>query len=154
MNNIFLNNDPLLSQQPPQYVPQYTPYMMDQNMMIPKDWLGDLDKTLKSLEPSVVEHLNVNEEFVGLNATIQSTIQEELMNLVKNKLNMSSPIIENVKRQMAIIKEVTNKTKEVERQSMSELSDYMKNYSHLTFDEYKKIRNGESSIEMENKKKK
>lgn len=26
---------------------------------------------------------------------------------------------------------------------MSELNDYMKNYSHLTFDEYKKIKNGE-----------
>jgi hypothetical protein len=37
---------------------------------------------------------------------------------------------------------------------MSELSDYMKNYSHLTFDEYKKIKYGEPSIEMENKKKK
>jgi hypothetical protein len=67
---------------------------------------------------------------------------------------MSSPIIENVKRQLTIIKDVSNKTKEIERQSMSELSDYMKNYSHLTFDEYKKIKSGENLIEMENKKKK
>ena len=48
----------------------------------------------------------------------------------------------------------TTTTKEVERQSMSELSDYMKNYSHLTFDEYKRIKSGETLIEMENKKKK
>ena len=153
MNNIFLNNDPLLSQQP-QFVPQYNPYTVDQSMMIPKDWLGELDKTLKGLEPSVLEHLNANEEFVGLHGTVQNTIQEELMNLVKNKLNLSSPIIENVKRQLSIIKDVTNRTKEIERQSMSELSDYMKNYSHLTFDEYKRIKSGETLIEMENKKKK
>ena len=151
MNNIFLNNDPLLTQPTPQYVPQF---MTNEAMMIPKDWLGDLDRTLKSLEPSVLEQLNGNEEFVSLHGTIQSTIQEELMNLIKNKLNMSSPIIENVKRQLTIIKDVSNKTKEIERQSMSELSDYMKNYSHLTFDEYKKIKSGENLIEMENKKKK
>ena len=151
MNNIFLNNDPLLTQQTPQYVPQF---MTNESMMIPKDWLGDLDRTLKNIEPSVLEQLNSNEEFIALHGTIQSTIQEELMNLVKNKLNMSSPIIENVKRQLTIIKDVANKTKEIERQSMSELSDYMKNYSHLTFDEYKKIKSGETLIEMENKKKK
>jgi gas vesicle protein len=150
MNNIFLNNDPLLSQQP--YSPQY---LMDPNMMVqPKDWIGDLDRTLKNLEPSVLEQLQTNDEFARLNSTIQSTIQEELMNLVKSKLNMSSPIIENVKRQLTIIKDVTSKTKELERQSMSELSDYMKNYSHLTFDEYKRIKSGETGIEMENKKRK
>ena len=152
MNNIFLNNDPLLNQ-PIQY-PQYNPYQMDQSQIIPKDWLGELDKTIKSLDTTIVEQLNMNEEFVSLHSNIQNTIQEELMNLVKNKLNMSYPIIENVKRQLSIIKDVSNKTKEVERQSMSELSDYMKNYSHLTFDEYKKIKHGEPSIEMENKKKK
>ena len=152
MNNIFLNNDPLLNQ-PIQY-PQYNPYQMDQSQIIPKDWLGELDKTIKSLDTTIVEQLNANEEFVSLHSNIQNTIQEEIMNLVKNKLNMSYPIIENVKRQLSIIKDVSNKTKEVERQSMSELSDYMKNYSHLTFDEYKKIKYGEPSIEMENKKKK
>ena len=151
MNNIFLNNDPLLAQPTQQYVPQF---MTNEAMMIPKDWLGELDRTLKNLEPSVLEQLNNNEEFVALHGTVQNTIQEELMNLVKNKLNLSSPIIENVKRQLTIIKDVTNKTKEIERQSMSELSDYMKNYSHLTFDEYKKIKSGETLIEMENKKKK
>jgi hypothetical protein len=128
---------------------------MDPNMMVqPKDWIGDLDRTLKNLEPSVLEQLQTNDEFACLNSTIQSTIQEELMNLVKSKLNMSSPIIENVKRQLTIIKDVTSKTKELERQSMSELSDYMKNYSHLTFDEYKRIKSGETGIEMENKKRK
>jgi gas vesicle protein len=128
---------------------------MDPNMMVqPKDWIGDLDRTLKNLEPSVLEQLQTNDEFARLNSTIQSTIQEELMNLVKSKLNMSSPIIENVKRQLTIIKDVTSKTKELERQSMSELSDYMKNYSHLTFDEYKRIKSGETGIEMENKKRK
>ena len=151
MNNIFLNNDPLLAQPTQQYVPQF---MTNEAMMIPKDWLGELDRTLKNLEPSVLEQLNGSEEFVALHGTVQNTIQEELMNLVKNKLNLSSPIIENVKRQLTIIKDVSNKTKEIERQSMSELSDYMKNYSHLTFDEYKKIKSGETLIEMENKKKK
>ena len=100
MNNIFLNNDPLLNQ-PIQY-PQYNPYQMDQSQIIPKDWLGELDKTIKGLDTTIVEQLNTNEEFVSLHSNIQNTIQEEIMNLVKNKLNMSYPIIENVKRQLSI----------------------------------------------------
>lgn len=152
MNNIFVNNDPLLNTQPMQYNPQY---VMDPSMINPvRDWLGDLDRALKNLDQSVIEQLNNNEEFVNLNSTIQSTIQEELMNLVKSKLNMSQMISDNVKRQLVIIKDVSNKTKEIERQSMNELSDYMKNYSHLTFDEYKRIKSGEPAIEVENKKKK
>ena len=59
MNNIFVNNDPLLNPQPIQYSPQY---MMDPNMISPvRDWLGELDRTLKNLDQSVIEQLNTNE---------------------------------------------------------------------------------------------
>ena len=37
------------------------------------------------------------------------------------------------------------------RQNMYELNDYMQNYSHLTFDEYRKLKNGENEITVENK---
>ena len=35
--------------------------------------------------------------------------------------------------------------KEEEKQNFNELNDYMKNYSHLTFDEYRKLKNGVSN---------
>lgn len=78
------------------------------------------------------------------------------MNLVKGKLNSYPIIVDNVKKQMNVIKNISAETKESERQNMSELNDYMKNYSHLTFDEYKKIKNGEyiEKVEQPSGKKK
>ena len=43
---------------------------------------------------------------------------------------------------MDIMKNTTQKVKEEEKQNFNDLNDYLKNYSHLTFDEYRKIKNG------------
>lgn len=154
MNNIFLN-DPLLQQPTMSYPQQYSDYNYIPKPVM-KDWLSELDETLKHLEPNVVEELNKNSQFVGLNNDLQATVQQEMMNLIKGKLNIYPQVVENVKQQLSIISEVTNKTKEDERRSMSELNDYIKNYSNLTFDDYKKMKNGEKveqGIEMDSKKK-
>ena len=106
------------------------------------DWLGELDKTLKNLDGSTVENLNGNYEFSTLNGQLQGLIQSELMSLVKIKINGNPNAVDNIKKQMDLIKTTTNKIQQEEKQNLSELNDYMKNYSHLTFDEYRKLKNG------------
>lgn len=153
-NNIYLNQDPLLIHKTPDYqtytempmpnVAQlYSQFNREPPQTILKDWIGELDETVKNLDPSIVENLNQNKEFMELHTSLQAMVQEELMNLVKGRLNSYPIIIDNVKKQMNVIKNISAETKESERQNMNELNDYMKNYSHLTFDEYKKIKNGE-----------
>ena len=121
---------------------------MQQQQNIPqqKDWIGDLDNVMKNLDSSVVEQLNTNQEFVSLNNQLQSMIQGEIMGLVKMKLNNYPSATDNIKKQIEIIEETEKQIKKVEKQNMNELNDYIQNYSNLTFDEYKKLKNKEQQI--------
>jgi hypothetical protein len=117
--------------------------MQQQNQkMFPKDWITELDNAMKELEPSATSILNEDIEFTTLNAQLQALIQSEIMGLVKVNINTNQNAVENIKRQMTIIQNATNKVKSEEKQNMSDLNDYIKNYSHLTFDEYKNLKNG------------
>lgn len=145
MNNIFVNQpDPLLNGKavlpyPPQMM-QY--YQQNVNDYISKDWLGELDNLTKNLSEDELAVLGKNSEYIRLSTEIQQNIQNEIMLIIKNKLNSRGDIIENVKKQMYIINEVKEQTNNEQRKSMAELNDYLKNYSHLTFNQYKNIKNG------------
>lgn len=155
MNNIYLNQDPLLVHKTPDYgyndissMPSVSQLYSQFNREIPqtiiKDWIGELDNVTKNLEPSVIENLNRNKDFAELRDSLQGMVQEEIMNLVKGRLNGYPIVVDNVKKQINLIKSISSETKEEERQNMNELNDYMKNYSHMTFDEYKRIKYGKS----------
>ena len=122
MNNFFLQPDPLLSQSQ-----QPTPVYIQSEQPMLRDWIGELDRQMKGLDETTAERLNQDASFVELNSALQVTIQNELMNLVRSRLNVQPEVVDNVKKQMEIIKRTTSKTKEDERKSMSELNDYMKN---------------------------
>lgn len=162
MNNFFLNQDPLLfkstfsspyqtepeSQQIRQQLNdaliQYQ-NLQQQAVQPPlKDYLGELDTSLKNLNESAVEYLNSDDEYKKLNAELQAMIQQEIMRSVKWKINGNQAAIKNIQRQNEIIN-LANKTIEAEeRKNLSELNDYVKNYSNITFDEYKRIKNSNS----------
>jgi hypothetical protein len=139
MNNFFLNQpDPLLHNgmyEPT--IPQSILLQQMQQMQQPqyKDIMGELDEALKSLSPSMVERLSQDQKFSTLNAEFQTVVQQELLSLVRNKLNMHPKIQNNIKEQLEII-EATKRNIETEKEaSINEMNDYMNNYAHLTFDE-------------------
>ena len=150
MNNIFLPNDPLLFNSPNTQMLQqefqqkmeqkYNDYLMRSMQNIP-DKLSELDNKMKSLDPQVAEKIKEDLEFNELNQSLQSTIQAELMLLIKQKLNTNPEALKNIDRQLVIIKNIESKVNEDERKNLSELNDYLKNYSNMTFDEYKKLKN-------------
>jgi hypothetical protein len=144
MNNFFLNQpDPLLHNgmyEPT--IPQSILLQQMQQMQQPqyKDIMGELDEALKSLSPSMVERLSQDQKFSTLNAEFQTVVQQELLSLVRNKLNMNPKIQNNIKEQLEII-EATKRNIETEKEaSINEMNDYMNNYAHLTFDEYRRIK--------------
>jgi hypothetical protein len=148
MNNIFVNQpDPLLNGKeilpyPPQMLQNLQYYQQNVNDYMSKDWLGELDNLTKNLSEDELAALGKNSEYIRLSTEIQQNIQNEIMVIIKNKLNSRGDIIENVKKQMYIINEVKEQTNNEQRKSMAELNDYLKNYSHLTFNQYKEIKNG------------
>lgn len=115
-----------------------------------KDYIHELDTKLKTLDSDFIKTLSENDEYLSLANEIQGVIQEEIVGLLKHRLNSNPTIIANVKRQLQIINELQTTTKENERKSLLELNDYIKNYSHLTFDEYKNIKNGVSQAVITN----
>ncbi len=141
MNNFFVNQDPLLPQSP---VQQINPLMYQQIQELGiKDNIGELDKTLKSLSQAVLTKLTANAKFNELNNDFQATVQQELLSLVRVRLNTNPSVTENIKEQMKIIDEIKKSVETEKEESLNEMNDYMKNYSHLTFDDYKKMKNGE-----------
>lgn len=82
-NNIYLNQDPLLIHKTPDYqtyadmpmpnVTQlYNQFNREPPQTILKDWIGELDETVKNLDPSIVENLNQNKEFMEFTHIIAS----------------------------------------------------------------------------------
>lgn len=147
MNNIFLpGNDPLLYSQS-QYYPQQFHDKMEQRYneyvgrakQVP-DKLSELDIKMRNLTPAMEDELKNNNEFIDLSNELQAAIQSEIMFLVKQQINNNPELIRNIDKQISIIKNVETKVSDAERKNIAELNDYLKNYSNITFDEYKKLK--------------
>lgn len=148
MNNIFLGaNDPLLYNGYPNQYQQTINDKIEQqkyeyavrSRQYP-DKLNELDERMKNLSPAAVKYLENDFEFNDLSATLQSTIQAELMNLVRQQINYNPEAVKNIERQLLLIKSAESKTQAEEKKNMEELNEYIKNYSNMTFDEYKKLK--------------
>ena len=143
MNNFFLNQpDPLLQSGMYENIPQSILYQQVQSQI--KDNIGELDEALKTLSPSTLERLTQDAKFTALNAEFQSVVQQELLSVVRNKLNMNPKIQNNIREQLSIIEETKRSIEKEKEASINEMNDYMNNYAHLTFDEYRRMKNGES----------
>ena len=145
MNNFFLNQpDPLLHNGMYENIPNPILFQqMQQQQQQFKDNVGELDEALKALTPSMVERLSQDQKFSELNTEFQTIVQQELLLLVRNKLNMNPKIQNNIKEQLGIIEETKRNIEKEKEASINEMNDYMNNYAHLTFDEYRRMKNGE-----------
>lgn len=119
----------LLAKQPPQ-----------QPEKEQKDYLGELDEMVKELDEEVMVRLQVNEEFITLNAEIQQMIQNEIMKSVRWKINSNPEAISKIETLKKTIKTAQKEQQAEEKRSMMELNDYITNYSSMSFDEYKRIK--------------
>ena len=144
MNNFFLNQpDPLLHNGMYENIPNPILLQQIQQQQQLKDNIGELDEALKSLTPSMVDRLSQDHKFSELNTEFQTIVQQELLLLVRNKLNMNPKIQNNIKEQLGIIEETKRNIEKEKEASINEMNDYMNNYAHLTFDEYRRMKNGE-----------
>lgn len=168
-NNFFLNQDPLLYQTPftqsadddmlrrhiSDSIMQYNMAKRQKDSMMPdaaRDYIGELDGVNKKMGDVGVSELMSNPEYVKLSKELQEIIQNEILMSIKWRINMNPTAVKNIERQMDIIKETNNNLENEQRRNILELNDYVKNYSNITFEEYKRIKNGEQSQEKTNNK--
>lgn len=115
-----------------------------QSESLQKDWLGDFDKMLKSLDPEIVESLSNDQEFNQLNSLLQQDIQFEIMSTIKWKLNNRNDCTQRIKRMTDIIDYYSKNKASEDKKNIAELTDYIQNYSDMTFNEYKKMKESSS----------
>jgi hypothetical protein len=105
-----------------------------------KDWLGEFDNTLKSLDPDVANALMEDQEFTQLNNIVQQDIQNEIMISIKWKLNSKQDTVNKLRRMMDIIDHYNRDKANEDKRNLAELTDYIQNYSDMTFNEYKQMK--------------
>lgn len=162
MNNFVFGSDPLLygstiprqefvseadiKKQLDSVMQQYQQLQQNKpDAPLQRDWLGDFDNSLKSLDPVVADALSVDIEFAQLNATVQQEIQNEIMLSIKWKLNGRQDTVSKVKRMMEIIDNYNKEKANADKRNIAELTDYIQNYSDMTFNEYKKLKEGNNA---------
>lgn len=160
MNNFVFSQDPLLytalaNRQNPQEeyemrrkldeaMAQYQSLQQPQASQKPqiKDYLGEIDCLVKDLDEEVVMTLNADVEYVKINEELQRMIQEEMMKSIKNKINSNPDAISKMERLKELISGAQKMKTDADRKTMADINDYIKNYSDLTFEEYKQLKYG------------
>lgn len=158
MNNFVFSQDPLLYNQT---IPSHQPTDLDikrqldtvmaqyqalqqqkppQQSEVIEDHIGSLDNMVKNLDAVLLDSLNADPEFIQLNTWIQQAIQTEIMKSIKPKLNSNPEVVNKINRTKEIIQGLKTAQETEDRRSLSELNDYITNYSDMTFNEYKQLK--------------
>jgi hypothetical protein len=166
MNNFVFSQDPLLytslvNRQNPQSeydlkrqldeaMAQYQA-LSQQNTQMPqpspkaqptKDYLGEIDEMVRGLDEDIAASLNSDMEYVKIHEDLQRMIQEEMMRSVRIKINSNPDAVNKMSRLKELIVAAQKVKTEEDRKVMADINDYIKNYSDLTFDEYKQLKHG------------
>jgi hypothetical protein len=94
------------------------------------------------VEKDVALSLSADMEYLKINEGLQKMIQEEMMRSVKWKINSNPDAISKMERLRELIVAAKKVKNDEERKVMADLNDYIKNYSDLTFEEYKQLKYG------------
>lgn len=118
MNNFYINQDQSLFQ-------QY------QNLTT--DFYAILQKEMEGLSEVEIAELSKFQPYVEANNKLGILVQAELLNLVKRQINAQPEVIKNVIESVKQYKKERNK-------EMNDFQDYIKNYSDITYKEYKELK--------------
>lgn len=118
MNNFYINQDQSLFQ-------QY------QNLTT--DFYALLQKEMETLTETEIAELAKFKPYIEANTKLGTLVQTELLNLVRRQINANPEVIKNV------IESVKQYKKERDKE-MNDFQDYIKNYSDITYKEYKELK--------------
>jgi hypothetical protein len=162
MNNFVFSQDPLLFQSVmprqgiiqenadlrqdydtiiAQYQAMQQKMPQNQKSSASKDYLGELDALTREIDQDVAETLNSDIEYNKLNGELQFLIQEEILKNVKWRINNNPDAVSKMDRLKDIIMSAKKEKTDENNRNLMELNDYIKNYSDLTFNEYKQLKN-------------
>lgn len=124
-NNIFLSSPENASM-----FQQYQQFMQQQQV----DTYAQLEKELHSMSDADVAGLSNFKPYNEANNALAILVQGELLKLVRSEINKKPEVINNV---ISAIKEF----KSIKQKEQDDFQDYIKNFSDLTYKEYKELKN-------------
>ena len=124
-NNIFLSG-----QENASIFQQYQQFMQQQQQV---DHYAQLEKELQTMSDADVAGLSNFKPYNEANNALAILVQGELLKLVRSEINKKPELINNV---ISAIKEF----KSLKQKEQDDFQDYIKNYSDLTYKEYKELK--------------
>lgn len=118
MNNIYIN-------------PEQSIFQQYQNLTT--DFYGLLQKEMEGLSEVEIAELSKFKPYIEANNKLGILVQAELLNLVKRQINANPEVIKGV------IESVKEYKKERDKE-MNDFQDYIKNFSDITYKEYKQLK--------------
>jgi vacuolar-type H+-ATPase catalytic subunit A/Vma1 len=106
-----------------------------------KDYLGELDTITRDIDQDIIEKLTNDTEYNRINTELQYMIQEEMLKSVRWKINNNPEAVSKIEKMKEIINLAKKEKNDENNRNLMELNDYIKNYSDLSFDEYKRLKN-------------
>lgn len=109
---------------------QYQQFMQQQQTV---DTYANLEKEMQTLTDNDIIELSRYQPYIQANNALSMLVQGELLKMVRAEINKQPDIINNV---INSIKEF----KSMKQKDLDDFQDYVKNYSDLTFKEYKELK--------------
>lgn len=103
----------------------------------------EIDAIVSGMSDQELDLMNANEEYRESSSAVQAILQREYLRIMR-------PIVESTKdgkdaldRHLTLIKRLRKSAKEAVNRKYSLMDEYLERYSHLTFDEFMKMKRGE-----------
>ena len=96
------------------------------------------EQELQVLSDEDVQDLMKYEPYLKANETLHMVVQGELLKLVRNHINQYPQVIEDV---ISSIKDFKKNKEKTQKNFINEFSDYLKNFSDMSYQDYLKLKN-------------
>lgn len=115
------------------YISQDNQSLYSQFVNSQTDTVEKLTKELQSLSPNEMTEITSYTPYIEANNQLNNLVQVELLNLIKRQLNANPDVLNMVIESIKSFKK--EKTKEIE-----DFQEYIKNYSDITYKEFKELK--------------
>lgn len=119
MNNFYINQD--------------NQSLYSQFVNSTTDYYALLQKEIESLNEIERNEITSYTPYIQSNNQLNNLVQLELINLIKRQLNNNPDVIKSVIESIKSFKNEKNK-------ELNDFQDYIKNFSDITYSEYKKLK--------------
>lgn len=103
----------------------------------------EIDKIMDGLTDSQKSFLNQNSEFTESYQNVADIFQREELRIIRPLVEKTRDGKEALERHLALIKRLHKDAKQAEERKTALWDEYMTNYSHITFNDFMKMKKGD-----------